>query len=423
MGLKDAWNALVGKSALTDIAPKEEAAVAAAASDTFQVVKMRQDQLSTYQQIPMTNIAALGAVFSQLPVSARTIVQSVTKTVATDRPLYVGIRPEGVLGELYKDENGITIGNFMQPNSQGRNVISGRMRFKEINELSVNETVSTVVPFDPTLMIVAVALMTIEKKLDGIQKSVNEVLQFLKQEKQSRQRGNLNMLTEIKENYKLNCQNEKFCMSRLGEVMLIKTDAFQDIDFYQNQISAELQKKKGLHGAKASQSLVESVSYQFAEYQLACYLYGFSSFLDILLQQNFDAETIKNVTDKMTEMAKKYDALYADCHAQITQYQRSSLEAQIIGGIGTATKGVGKAIASIPVIREGPVDEALIYAGESIGRFNQDAAHRGREVFEALENNQIDPFVDELQSVGLLYNTENAMITDGENLYILRPKS
>lgn len=419
MALKDVWNALIGKTTSTEITPAKGTALPAIASDAFPVVKVQDNQLSAYKQIPLASLAALGGAFAQLPESARTIVQSAMKTVATNETLFIGINPKGIPGFLRENTYG-TVGNIIQVNSQGKEIIAGRMRFKAIDGLPVNETVSTVMPVDPMLIVVAIALMTIEKKLDGIQKRVEEVLQFLKQEKQSRQRGNLNMLAEIMESYKLNCQNEKFCMSRLNEVLSIKTAAFQDIDFYQNQISAELQKPKGLHGAKDSQSLVDAVAYQFAEYQLACHLYAFSSFLDVMLQRNFDEATIESVTEKMIAMVKRYESLYADCHAQIAQYQRSSIEAQIIGSIGVATKGLGKAIASVPVIREGPVDEALISAGESIGRFNRDTAHKKLQVFEVLEDNRMNPFIDNLQSVKLLYNTKNAMITDGVNLYMLQ---
>lgn len=419
MALKDAWNTLLGKNTSTEIAPTEENDLPAVASNVFPVVKIRNDQLAAYKQIPLAGLAALGTAFAQLPEGTRTIVQSVTRTVSTNETLFVGINPKGIPGFLRENAYG-TVGNIMQVNSQGKEIIAGRMRFKAIDGLPVSDTFSTVMPIDPMLMVVAVALITIEKKLDGIQKSVEEVLQFLKQEKQSRQRGNLNMLSEIMEDYKLNCQNEKFCMSRLNEVLSIKTAAFQDIDFYQNQISAELQKQKGLHGARDSQSLVDAVAYQFAEYQLACHLYAFSSFLDIMLQRNFDAAIIESATDKMITMAKRYEALYTDCHARIAKYQRSSIEAQLIGGIGIVAKGLGKAIASVPIIRDGPVDEALISAGESIGRFNRDTAHKKLQVFEVLEDNRMTPFIDNLQSVKLLCNTENAMITDGVNLYMLQ---
>lgn len=226
------------------------------------------------------------------------------------------------------------------------------------------------------------------------------------------------MLAEIMEEYKLSCQNERFCTSRLSTVLSIKKDAFKDIDFYQNQIAAELQKQKGFHGAKDSQNLVDAVTYQFAEYQLACHLYSFSSFLDIMLQQNFDVATINSITEKMMTMSKRYEVLYADCHAQIAKYQRSSIESQIIGGIGVATKGIGKAIASVPIVREGPVDEALISVGDSIGKFNRDAIRQKLQAFEVFENNRMNSFIENLQSISLLHNTENAMLTDGTYLYL-----
>lgn len=419
MALKDAWNALIGKTTPTDIANKEGTEIAAVASDAFPVVRIQEGQLSAYKQIPLASIATISTAFAQLPEGARTIVQSVTKTLGTNETLFVGINPKGTPGYIIENEYG-TVGNIMQINAQGKHVIADRMRFKAIDGLPVNETTTTIMPIDPMLMVVAVALMTIEKKLDGIQKSVDDILQFLKQEKQSKQRGNLNMLAEIMEDYKLNCQNEKFCTSRLSEVLSIKTAAFQDIDFYQNQIAAELQKQKGLHGAKDSQSLIDAVTYQFAEYQQACHLYAFSSFLDIMLQRNFETTAIESITNKMIAMAKRYEELYADCHTQIAKYQRSSIEAQIIGGIGVATKGLGKVIASVPVIREGPVDEALISAGESIGRFNRNSTQRKLQGFEVFEENRMDPFIENLQTVERLYNSKNTMITDGTYLHVLQ---
>ena len=419
MALKDAWNALIGKSSTTEIVAQEDTALAPVASDAFPVVRMNPNQLAAYKQIPLASLASLGTAFAQLPEGARTVVQTVTRNVATKETLFVGVNPKGVQGFLRADANG-TVGNIMQVNAQGKQVIAGRMRFKAVDQLPMQESVSTVLPVDPMLMVVAVALMTIEKKLDGIQKSVEEVLQFLKLEKQSVQRGNLNMLAEIMDEYKLNCQNEQFCLSRSQAVLAIKKDSHRDILFYQEQIATELQKQKTLHMGKDAQQLLDSVSYQFAEYQLACHLYAYSSFLDVMLQRTFDANILEGVTEKMIAMAKRYEALYNDCHSQIAKYQRSSVEAQIVGGIGVAAKGLGKAIAAVPVIREGPVDEALISAGDSIGKFNRDVVKRKLEAFETFEADRMAPFIENLQSVSLIYNQENSMITDGVHLYLLQ---
>lgn len=113
MAIKDAWNALIGKTSSTDIAPIEETTIAAVASDAFPVVRLQDNQLAAYKQIPLAGLAALGTAFAQLPEGARTIVESVTKTVATNETLFVGINPKGIPGFLRENEFGTT-GNIMQ---------------------------------------------------------------------------------------------------------------------------------------------------------------------------------------------------------------------------------------------------------------------------------------------------------------------
>lgn len=417
MSLKDLFGKAFKKSETVEIAPENETDVVPLASEAFPVVKLSEDELSIYEKLPLASLNALGTAFTRLSDDARTITTTVTKNIVADGPLFVGINPKGISGEYQRGAFGIN-GNIMRKNAQGKKVIVDRMQFREAEPLFSTETTKTVMPLDPTLMIVAVALMTIEQKLDGIQRSVEEILQFLKQEKQSRQRGNLNMLAEIMDDLKINCQNDQFCTSRANQALSIKTQAYQDIDFYQNQIQAELQKQKSLHGSKNAQGVLDAVTYQFAEYQLACHIFAFSSFLDVMLRKNFDAEFIERETKKILEMAKRYEALYADCHERVSKYQRSAIETKLLDGIGIAAQGLGKAIGSVPVIKDGSLDETLISAGESIGRHNQEALKKKLANFELLESDRINPFADNLQRVSLLYNSQNAMLTDGENLYI-----
>ena len=111
--------------------------------------------------------------------------------------LYRGIWPEGANGKLAFNINGATVGNIM-----GEKGIDSRMLFKPIDKVSVKNTITTVKPLDPTMVAVAVALMEINKKLDGIQSSIDEVLRFLESDKQAKQRGNLRILEEIMEDFK-----------------------------------------------------------------------------------------------------------------------------------------------------------------------------------------------------------------------------
>ena len=141
---------------------------------------------------------------------------------------------------------------------------------------------------------------------------------------------------------------------------------------------------------------------------------------DIMLQTRFVNLELSNTIEKMRNLAKRYEELFLACRSQIAVYQRSSIEAQIVGNIGIATKNIGKTIASIPVIKEGPVDELLISAGESIGKHNQESVRAQIKTFEFFESNPMSIFIDNVQTINLLYTSENAMITDGMDLYVLQ---
>lgn len=106
MALKDAWNALIGKTDTADVATKGENALAPLASEAFPVVRVEPNQLSAYKQIPLAGLASMGAAFAQLPEGTRTVVQTVTKKVATNETLFVGINPKGIQGFLRADANG-----------------------------------------------------------------------------------------------------------------------------------------------------------------------------------------------------------------------------------------------------------------------------------------------------------------------------
>lgn len=415
MALKDMMKSLIGKKDSPTQVDKPVESKALLTGSDFPIIRASDVDLTKYHKVPLMGLAALGAAFSSLPEAARTITQTVTKQVGVGTPVFAGLWPDGVFGRMVDKGLGFS-GNIT--GLDGSSGIVGRMRYKLLDGgLPITTTTNTVIPFDPMTMVVAAALISIDKKLDALQEKAEEILQFLKLEKQSKQRGNLNMLAEIMEEYKRDCNNEKMCALRVVAVQDIKREAHQDILFYQEQITRKLQDQKAIHGAQKAQTLLDSVMTEFYEYQLASYLYAYTSFMEIMLQKNFDAAPA--VAEKMNGYAQKYSELYADCHSQIAAYQRTAIEAQLIGGLGSVAKTVGKTLANVPILSKGPVDEALINAGEALGKHNQGAVAKRLEKFAPLEDSRMGTFIDNVRKLDLLYNRTDGMITDGENLYIL----
>lgn len=416
MAFKDVMKSLISKKETAIQEKKLEESNTFLTSESFPMIPASEVNLSNYQKVPLMGLATLGAAFSTLPEAARTITETVTTRVATNTPVFAGFWPEGIAGKMVDKGLGFS-GNIMS--LDGHSGIVGRMRYKLLDgDLPVTTSTNTVIPFDPMTMIIAVALINIDQKLDALQKKAEETLQFLKLEKQSKQRGNLNMLAEIMEEYKHDCNNEKMCSLRVVAVQDIKREAHQDILFYQEQITRKLQEQRTIHGIQKAQALLDNVLNEFCEYQLACYLYAYTSFLEVMLQKNF--EIAPTVAEKMERFAKKYHELYTACHAQIANYQRTAIEAQLIGGLGAVAKSVGQKIATVPILSKGSVDAALISAGKSLCKHNKEVITKKLEKFAPLEDSRMGDFIDSVRTVNLLYKQPESMLTDGENLYIIK---
>lgn len=381
-------------------------------SDGFAVEEISERALNKAKKIPISNLALLGTAFSQMSEAARTTVTTVTSEIKMEN-LFVGIWPEGANGRLSINEIGATVGNIM-----GEKGIDSRMRFKPISEVFMENTITSIKPLDPTMVAFAVALMEINRKLDGIQSSIDEVLRFLETDKQAKQRGNLQTLAEIMEDFKRKGNDADFCKSRNHTVQEIQRDARQDIEFYKTRIETAVKEKKTFHSQKDVREYVDSITTNFAEYQLACYLYAYSTFLDTVLRKDFEEESIGSCRSKIIRIAEDYDALFRECRAQIASYQRSSVGNKVVGGIGKTAGTLGKAIRSIPVIEKGPVDELLLDAGGVLRDVNKDTVKAQVNNLEVLENNRMGDFLNGIGVVGALCNRKSAMITDGMNLYV-----
>lgn len=412
MAIKHVMKSLIGKKeAPVHTTPTDNTFLTSA---DFPFIHASSIDLKQYEKIPLMSLSSLGAAFSTLPEAARTITTNVTTHVNTGTPVFAGLWPKGVTGKMVDKGLGFSGNITGLDNSK----VVGRMRYKLIdNGMPITTTTNSVVPFNPMTMIVASALVSIEKKLNVLQEKAEAILQFLTLEKQSRQRGNLNMLTEIMEEYKQDCNNEKMCALRVIAVQDMKRESHHDILFYQEQIAKKLQGQKAVHGQQKAKELLDAVTTEFYEYQLASYLYAYTSFMEVLLQKNFEA--IPVIVEKLSTHAKKYADLYAECRSHISNYQRTSIEAQLIGGFGRATKAVGEKISSVPILSKSQVDEVLINVGESIGKHNKDNITRKVEMLAPLEDCHMHTFIDNMRRLDLLCNRPDGLLTDGEFLYIL----
>lgn len=281
------------------------------------------------------------------------------------------------------------------------------------------QAVMTPLECDPTMMFMAMSLMTIEKKLDDIKNLQIEMLEFVKAKEKANLRGNMNALIDILNNYKFNCDNEKYKTNKHILVQDIRRNAEQSILLYRDLIQSMLAKKEIIHSDQEINSKIKKANENFKEYQISLYLYSFSSFLEVMLLENFGKDYIASVKNKIDEYLLKYKELYTECYNEIESYTKKSIQSILTKGVAGVSKGTGKVVSKIPLVSKGCVDEFLIGSSEKIKKFND---KRNNNSVQRLTTNSMkgsNPFIESLNQISKIYNEPIEVLIDNKNLYLI----
>ena len=83
-----------------------------------------------------------------------------------------------------------------------------------------------------------------------------------------------------------------------------------------------------------------------------------------------------------------------------------------------AEKAVGDLVASIPLVKEGPVDEFLQKQGLDVKNSGLKMEKKAVMDFAALSNPYTGVFVDKMNELNLIYNHTSQICFDKENVYL-----
>lgn len=243
-------------------------------------------------------------------------------------------------------------------------------------------------------------------------------MDFLIQKEKADLKGNLNFLFDVFSHYKYNWNNNMYKNSNYIKVLDIRQESEKKITFYREQIIAKVNKKSFIHSDKTINKQLQSIQDQFKDYQLALYLLGFSSFLEVMLLENFDADYLTGISAKLDNYSLNYRELYSKCYDEVEGYSSTSVQSSVLKGIAKASTSVGKFVEKIPVISKSQVDETLITAGGKLDEINADKLRKQMRALIAYQSNSIRPFIENIDTINELYNKPVQLLIDEENLYL-----
>lgn len=352
-------------------------------------------------KIPFGEIASLGMLIDSILKSSRS-----ANMVAEG--IYKVVLPQGAKA-LKTLKNGKIVGAFAKMNNGG----------SKPAELIPVDGIETAAFNDPELIAVAIALFEINRKFESIQRTQQEMFEYLRQKDEAKRRGNLEILVDILENYHFNIDNDTYKTNKHILVQDIRKDAEQDIIFFKEQIVSIFEDKELINLDAATEKRALKILSLLKDYQIAVYLFSFSSFLEALLLENYNKEYLNAVAKKIDDRSIEYRKIYTAAYNQLEGQGRGTLEQQLLGIFSGAGSYLGKAIEKTPVGDITPIDEALIGMSKNLDRIKKSQIHVLMENMPSAKVVDVKPFVEGIVNVNKLFNKKAEILTDGKAIYLL----
>ena len=370
--------------------------------------------IGSAKKIPLSSLALAGGALTSLSPAFRTITQTIT--VPNDGTLLKAYTADGIplrISDLQA---------FKKPGTGalGSQYTNGSFSQAHLFKADAQAfTSTTILPIDPVTLATAIAIADINKKLDGIQKTVGEILDYLKLQKQSELQAALQTLVDALNDYGVNCSNERYMGSAHEQVLAIKRLALEQLNMHRPLVESKLSAKAPMELRAVVESRMDAALDELKQYQLATYTYCFSVFMDPMLSDNFSHAKLETTVEKIRKASLEYRELYTKCYDAIESSARDSVDNALLGSVASAGKALSKVVAATPVGDHTPIDEALKGAGNGLDKFNSDQNNRLLEKLREAKSPDVFAFQEHTEFVDDLYNKPSSILTDGQNLYLV----
>lgn len=358
--------------------------------------------------VPITQLATLGAGVSSLLPALRTVTQTTTINTTGLYQLANG----AIEGTLKVAKNGNFWGAYKTADGTSK-----LAQLKSVGPLSAST--QSVAAINPATMMMAVALFSIEQKLGEIEKMQKQIISFLEIEKESEIEADVETLTNIISKYKLNWDNEHFVASNHKLVLDIQRTARKNMNGYQKKVAEVLNSKKLVVVQNLVNSTLKDLQKKFKYYRLSLYTFSMASMMEIMLSGNFKEEYIAGIKDEIEKLSSVYRDLFGQCSLYLEKISEVSVEANVLKGIGTASKTFGKFIGNIPLMKEKQIDEFFQDSGKNINSNAKEIEKSAITAFAEISNPETRVFIDRMEDMIRIYNHTDRICFDDKKIYLI----
>ncbi|MCI9362572.1 MAG: hypothetical protein HFG65_16970 [Hungatella sp.] len=171
---------------------------------------------------------------------------------------------------------------------------------------------------------------------------------------------------------------------------------------HQKKITEIIGKKQPIVAQANVKQAFADLEKKFKYYRLSLYSFSLSTLMEIMLSGNFEESYVEGIKGDIREMTETYRFLFDKSSHYLKKIGGSALEANVLKGVGTVGKVVGKFIGSIPLLKEGTVDKFLQDGGAHIRR--RQSTWRKMLYIAFISNPGIRVFTDKMEDMIQIYN-------------------
>lgn len=382
-----------------------------------ELVERETVNLSLFDTLPLPDLAMLGSAFLPLAMSIQSLSgQALGTSVSSTEVLFKVTLPEGATHLAMKND----YSGYITAALDERNRLKGQATLTPVEVTNGSVSGSNAVTANTNLCMIAIAamLMTVTAKLDEIKQEQDNLMAFLEQKEKAVLEGNLRFLSDILNNYKLNWNNKKCIAANHIKVLDIKQASEQSIMLFKNQVHSVIKENTLFHTTKKINKSVNDLLARFDDYRLAVYMYAFSSYVDVLLLENFESGFLQRVAKRITDYALEYREIYTDVYTSLERYTKRSVRSIVSRSTAGVVKTLGNTVNKIPKLGDTQIDENLLAASERLQKFDILTNQKISHLIVNCQKVEVSTFLDRIHQIDYLCNSPLTILISGDNLYI-----
>lgn len=259
-----------------------------------------------------------------------------------------------------------------------------------------------------------VVLAVVNAKLSEIIEREKMIIDFLETDKETKMKADYSALVKIAKEYPYNYDNDKFLYNREMLTVEIKKDAEHNMLFYQEMTKKEIKSYDRSIVGNADKGYKRIIN-KFLLYRTALYIYAYSSFMDIILLENYSFEYIDAILKELDEHVNNYNEFFNQLNESINHLADSSSRNITMKESSKLTNFVSGLLGKMKAEKQ---SEKL--KDKSIKIEEKRANNRDRIVSSLSEyvNTGIEDVIKSINDLKSLYNNNDDIIVSDDYVYV-----